>query len=87
MQKIFEFKSKCIETEDILTPLLKEAKISDLFKITKNSLQAENAENKIVCRLCMNITEDKCKFNSNEHTMFQTFFPEIVSMRKRKMVH
>lgn len=81
MQKIFEFKSKCIETEDLLTPFLKEAKITDLFEITKNGLQTENAGNK-VCRLCMNITEDKRKLNSNEQTMFQTFFPEIVSIRK-----
>lgn len=83
LQKHFEFKSQCVETEDLLTPLLHKGEVIQIFDTTNHSLSVENAENKTVCRLCVTITEDKCKFNNNQENMFRTFFPEIVSMIKK----
>lgn len=81
LQKSFDFKSKCIENEDSLMPLLKNGEISDVSDLATRNLKVKNGKNQTVCRMCVNITKEKFELNDNEEITFQNFLPEIVSKK------
>lgn len=78
MQKIFTFKSRCIDIEDYLTPFFESGNITDLT-IILNNIKSENGDSENVCRLCMQATIDNYELKNSETEVFQKFLPEVVS--------
>lgn len=80
LMKNFDFKSKCIETEDFLIPFIGNDKRTDLQKITPFSVKSENGHSQKVCRLCLEIANESYKLTDSENKFFQILLPEIVSL-------
>lgn len=91
MRAAFDFKTTCIETEDMLVPEmsgkgLKELNLRKIFCIN-NKLGSDEKDSLKICRLCRDLKNDKdvvpfAKFLENSVFLgvFEKHIPELVSI-------
>lgn len=77
----YNFKKRCIFTEESLLPFVVENVKIDLKEIRSLIIKSEETDNdKHVCRLCLQFIENNMTLCDSEKKQFQNFFPEIVSI-------
>lgn len=77
----YGFKMKCIFTENSITPFVAENVKIHLNEVRTQIIKSEETENdKNVCRLCLNFSENDMCLNETERTQFQKWFPDVVGI-------
>lgn len=84
IEEHFNFKSKCIFTEDYISPYVENKVQINLKDIQNPAVKLEKDQN--VCRLCLESTNDNNEFNCDEKKQFQKYFPEMVSFLQRLLL-
>lgn len=81
LEHSYNFKTKCLSIENSINPFVSENVKINLKEIHSVIIKSEQIDNdKNICRLCLQFSENDMTLNETEKDQLQQWFPEVVSI-------
>lgn len=82
MEEHYNFKGKCLCTEQSVAPFVAENVKLSLKEIRGQIIQSEEGDynDRNVCRLCLGFSDSDMTLSASEQEQFNKWFPEVVSL-------